>query len=165
MKYTSQNKNRQLTLDIFRSSLDNLDKSNRWVVLGDTLPWAELEKIYNSRQHNKDKGAGNKPARMVIAAMIIKHKMSLSDEETIRIIQENPYMQYMCGLSELTDQPIFDSSLFATIRKRITEEEIINRSSARVRWASPPTSSLPPSKRWQDGWQGLWLSSWTPSTT
>jgi hypothetical protein len=71
MTYTSQNKNRQLTLDIFRSSLDNLDKSNRWVVLGDTLPWAELEKIYNSRLHNKDKGAGNKPARMIIAAMLV----------------------------------------------------------------------------------------------
>lgn len=122
--YTSQNKNRQLTLDIFRSSLDDLDKSNRWVVLGDTLPWSELEKVYNSKLHNKDKGAGNKPARVVIAAMIIKHKMNLSDEETIRIIQENPYMQYMCGLSELTDQPIFDSSLFVTVRKRITDEEI-----------------------------------------
>lgn len=124
MKYTSHNKNRQLTLDIFRSSLDDLDKSNRWVVLGDTLPWAELEKVYNSKLHNKDKGAGNKPARMIIAAMIIKHKMNLSDEETIRIIQENPYMQYMCGLSELTDQPIFDPSLFVTVRKRITDEEI-----------------------------------------
>jgi IS5 family transposase len=124
MKYTSQNKNRQLTLDIFRSSLDSLDKSNRWVILGDTLPWAELEKVYNSKLHNKDKGAGNKPARMIIAAMIIKHKMNLSDEETIKIIQENPYMQYMCGLSELTDQPIFDPSLFVTVRKRITDEEI-----------------------------------------
>lgn len=124
MKYPSQNKNRQLTLDIFRSSLDSLDKSNRWVILGDTLPWAELEKVYNSKLHNKDKGAGNKPARMIIAAMIIKHKMNLSDEETIKIIQENPYMQYMCGLSELTDQPIFDPSLFVTVRKRITDEEI-----------------------------------------
>ena len=95
-----------------------------WVVLGDTLPWAELEKVYNSKLHNKDKGAGNKPARMIIVAMIIKHKMNLSDEETIRIIQENPYMQYMCGLSELTDQPIFDPSLFVTVRKRITDEEI-----------------------------------------
>ena len=52
MKYTSQNKNRQLTLDIFRSSLDSLDKSNRWVILGDTLPWAELEKVYNSNLNN-----------------------------------------------------------------------------------------------------------------
>ena len=30
----------------------------------------------------------------------------------------------MCGLSELTDKPIFDPSLFVTVRKRISEEEI-----------------------------------------
>jgi IS5 family transposase len=124
MKYTSQNKYKQLTLDMFRSSLKDLDKTNRWVILGDTLPWAELEKIYNSRLNNIDRGAGNKPARMVIGAMIIKHKMNLSDEETIQIIRENPYMQYLCGLSELTDKPLFDPSLFVTVRKRITEEEI-----------------------------------------
>jgi hypothetical protein len=33
-------------------------------------------------------------------------------------------MQYLCGLSEFTDKPIFDPSLFVTIRKRISEEEI-----------------------------------------
>ena len=40
------------------------------------------------------------------------------------MIQENPYMQYLCGLSEFTDKPLFDPSLFTTIRKRITIEEI-----------------------------------------
>ena len=61
---------------------------------------------------------------MIIGACIIKHKFSLSDEDTISIIQENPYMQYLCGLSEFTDKPLFDPSLFTTIRKRITIEEI-----------------------------------------
>jgi IS5 family transposase len=124
MKYTSQNKNRQLTLDIFRSSFENLDKSNRWVVLGDSLPWSGLERVYNSKLGNLRRGAGNKPARMVIGALIVKHKLNLSDEETIMMIQENPYMQYMCGLSEFTDKPIFDPTLFVTIRKRITIEDI-----------------------------------------
>lgn len=32
-------------------------------------------------------------------------------------------MQYLCGLSEFTDKPIFDSNLFVTIRKCISEEE------------------------------------------
>ncbi len=36
------------------------------------------------------------------------------------MIQENPYMQYLCGLSEFTDKPLFDPSLFTTVRKRIT---------------------------------------------
>ena len=69
---------------------------------------------------------------MIIAAMIIKHKMNLSDEETTRIIRENPYMQYMCGLSELTDQPIFDSSLFVSVRKRITDEETNEMTAQRI---------------------------------
>ena len=120
--YTPQHK--QLTLDLMRSSLDSLDKSNRWVQMGDLLPWADIEKEYNSRLGNKEKGAGNKPARMVVGAMMVKHKLGLSDQETIDIIRENPYMQYLCGLPEFTDTPIFDSSLFVTIRKRISEEEI-----------------------------------------
>ena len=33
-------------------------------------------------------------------------------------------MQYFCGLHEFTDKPIFDPSLFVTIRKRISEEEL-----------------------------------------
>lgn len=45
--------------------------------------------------------------------------MNLSDEETILAIQENPYMQYMLGLSEYTEAPVFDPSLFVTIRKRL----------------------------------------------
>ena len=117
-------KYKQLDLGLLRSSLDELDKTNRWVALGDLLPWTELEKEYNSRLYNQKKGAGNKPARMILGAMIIKHKLNLSDAETIEIIRESPYMQYFCGLHEFTDKPIFDPSLFVTIRKRISEEEL-----------------------------------------
>lgn len=116
--------NGQMTFDEMKGSLERLPKTNRWVQLGDTLPWAEYEKVYNKRLKNDHVGAGNRPGRMVIAALIIKHKLSLSDEETILTIQENPYMQYMCGLTEYSDQPIFDPSLFTTIRKRITIADI-----------------------------------------
>ena len=116
--------NGQMTFDEMKGSLERLPKTNRWVQLGDTLPWAEYEKVYNKRLRNDHVGAGNRPGRMVIAALIIKHKLNLSDEETILTIQENPYMQYMCGLTEYSDQPIFDPSLFTTIRKRITIEDI-----------------------------------------
>lgn len=123
MKYYASH-NKQLGLDLFRSSFEGLDKSNRWVSMGDLLPWPELEREYNSRLNNLEKGAGNKPARLIIGAMIIKHKLCLSDIETIELIRENPYMQYLCGLTEFTDKPIFDPSLFVTIRKRISEEEL-----------------------------------------
>ena len=83
MNFSSQGK--QLQIDVFRSSLDGWNKSNRWVELGDTLPWDEIEQLYNERLNNGKRGAGNKPARMIIGALVIKHKMNLSDEETIEI--------------------------------------------------------------------------------
>ncbi len=116
--------NGQLTFEEMKGSLESLPKTNRWVKMGDALPWSEYEKVYNKRLKNDSVGASNKPARLVIGALIIKHKLNLSDEETILTIQENPYMQYMCGLTEYTDTPIFNPSLFVTIRKRITIEDI-----------------------------------------
>ncbi len=59
---------------------------------------------------------------MIIGEVIFKHKLTLSDEKTIQMIRENPYMQYFVGLNEFTDKPIFDAALFVTIRKRIGEE-------------------------------------------
>ena len=65
-------KYKQLDLGLLRSSLDELDKTNQWVAIGDLPPWTELEKEYNSRLENQKKGAGNKPARMILSAMIIE---------------------------------------------------------------------------------------------
>ena len=115
---------KQLTIDAFRSSLDGLDKSNRWVWLGDHLPWEVYEKQYGQKLNNQNAGASAKPARMVIAAMIIKHATRLSDVDTVEMIRENPYMQYFCGLGEFTDQQVFDPSLFVDLRKRISEDDI-----------------------------------------
>ena len=84
MKYYTP-RDKQLTLDLVRSSLDNLEKSNRWVQMGDNLPWPDIEKAYNSKLSNKEKGAGNKPARMIVGAMIVKHKLGLSDQDTIAL--------------------------------------------------------------------------------
>jgi len=123
MNYTSQEK--QLSLDIFGTSLEkSLNANNRWYKLAQILPWDEIERVYNNTLGNEYSGAGNKPARLIIGALIIKHKMNLSDEETIEIIRENPYMQYFIGLEEFSDKEVFDSSLFVTIRKRLGVDTI-----------------------------------------
>lgn len=49
--------------------------------------------------------------RIVIGSLIIKHKLSISDEETVLLIRENPYMQYFLGLDEF-----YPYSLFTPIR-------------------------------------------------
>ena len=121
MKFSSQGK--QLTIEAFRSSLSGLDKNNRWVKWGDTLPWDKIEALYNQSLHNGRRGAGNKPARMIIGALIIKNKLNLSNVETVQNIAENPYMQYFVGLNEFTDRHIFNASLFVIIRRRIGSEE------------------------------------------
>lgn len=101
--------------------LENLTKENRWVKLADSLDWEYIEKEYNKRLSNKKRGASNKPGRMVIGAMIVKHTLCCSDEGAITSIQENPYMQYLVGLKYFQETPIFSPELFVTLRKRIDE--------------------------------------------
>ena len=121
MKYSSQGK--QYRLDLFPTTLEkSLDPSNRWYKLAGAIPWEEIERVYNKCLRNKHRGGGNKPVRMIVGALIIKHKMNLSDEETVQIIPENSYMQYFVGIEEFTSKPIFDSSLFVYIRKRLDLE-------------------------------------------
>ncbi len=68
---------------------------------------------------SSDKGAPAIDARVVIGAMIIKHKLKLDDRETIETIRENMYMQYFLGLKEYTYEDIFDRSLFTTLCYRL----------------------------------------------
>ena len=68
---------------------------------------------------SSDMGAPAIDARVVIGAMIIKHKLKLDDRETIETIRENMYMQYFLGLKEYTYEDIFDRSLFTTLRYRL----------------------------------------------
>lgn len=112
----------QLSLFELDEPLSQLPKDNRWVALGDRLPWDAIEIEYNKRLSNERCGAGNKPARMVVGALIIKHMLRLSDVETIQAIRENPYMQYLVGLRYFVSEPIFDASLFVAIRKRLDPE-------------------------------------------
>lgn len=61
--------------------------------------------------------------RLVIGAMIIKHKEALSDRGVVENITENVYMQYFCGFDSMIDQPPFDASMFVHFRKRLGEKE------------------------------------------
>jgi len=98
-----------------------LDEQNRWVKLSQCIPWDELAEGYY-RSFSTDQGRPAKDARLVIGAVIIKHKLCLSDEETVQQIQENPYLQYFVGLPGYQMQAPFVPSLFVEIRKRMGQE-------------------------------------------
>ena len=70
-----------------------------------------------------DSGRLTVDLRIVIAAIIIKHKLELDDHGTILMIKENIYLQYFCGLKSFTTKEVFVPSLFVDIRKRLGGEE------------------------------------------
>ncbi len=73
-----------------------LDEDNRWVKLSQCIPWDALAEGYY-QDLDTSQGRPTKDARLVIDAVIIKHKLCLSDRETVAQIQENPYLQYFVG--------------------------------------------------------------------
>ena len=114
---------KQVTIEEFKTPLEiRLDKENRWVKLATIIPWDELAGIYH-RKLSKKMGAPTIDARIVIGAMIIKHKLGLDDREAIETIRENMYIQYFLGLSDYTYKEVFDRSLFTTLRYRMGVEE------------------------------------------
>jgi len=115
-RYTSSS---QIFFDDFMDNLGKkLNPKNRWVKLAHQIPWDDLAKIY-AESLSEDMGRPSKDARLVIGSIIIKHKKGLPDEEVIPEIQESPYLQYFVGLKEFTHEPIFDPSLFVTLRERL----------------------------------------------
>ncbi|MGL4852104.1 MAG: IS5 family transposase [Phocaeicola sp.] len=113
----------QLRITEFETPFETtLDSSNRWVLLANTLPWDELCSVYNEKMSQK-MGARAIDARVVIGALIVKHRMKLSDIDTIEYIRENMYVQYFLGLHVYTYKPVFDPSLFVHIRKRLGLKE------------------------------------------
>lgn len=88
----------QMTLEGFEMPFEReMDKNNRWVKLSDCMPWDALADAYY-QSFSVQMGRPAKDARLVIGAVVIKHKLKLSNEETVCMIQENPYLQYFCGL-------------------------------------------------------------------
>lgn len=112
----------QLKIEEFKTPFElKLDADNRWVKLGQIIPWDQLASIYYENLQ-ADKGRAALNARIAIGAMIIKHKLNLSDRETVATIQENPYMQYFLGLDQFHPEPLFDASVFVDLRKRMGED-------------------------------------------
>ncbi len=113
---------RQLSLDGFHLPFGGkLSPDNRWVKWSLAIPWDELAAGYY-KSMSSGQGRPGKDGRLVIGAVIIKHKLKLSDEEPVLQIQENPYLQYFVGLSSYKDEVPFTPSLFVEIRKRMGSE-------------------------------------------
>lgn len=121
IRYTPES---QLSIEGFQTPFDQqLDPSNRWVVLSKHIPWDKLANIYYHDMRS-DFGAPSLSARMVIGAVIIKHILNIDDREVVDQIRENIYLQYFVGLSGFQTSAPFDASLMVSIRKRLGKDVI-----------------------------------------
>jgi len=120
IKYTSC---KQIPIEEFILPFSGtLSSENRWVIMANLLPWDEMASVYISNM-SKDLGRAAVNPRVAVGALIIKHILRATDEDTIDFIKENPYLQYFLGSIEYTyDQP-FTPSLFVSIRKRLGVQE------------------------------------------
>lgn len=116
IKYTPSN---QLTLSGFSHPFDQeLSPENRWVKLAEIIPWDALASVY-LKQLSTNSGRESVDARMVVGAIIVKHKLRISDRETVAMISENIYLQYFCGLTSFQTKAAFHPTVFVDIRKRM----------------------------------------------
>jgi len=129
IRYQSQN---QISIEEFQTPFQlKLNSHNRWINLSRILPWDELASIYYQAM-STDQGRPSIDARRIIGAMIIKHKLVLSDEETVMQIQENVYLQYFLGYTNYEAEPVFSPTLFVEIRKRIGVEKFNEMNTALI---------------------------------
>ncbi len=145
--------NKQMTIEEFKTPFEiKLDKENRWAKLSEMIPWDELADIYY-QSLSKNLGPPAIDARIVIGALIVKHKLALDDRETIETIRENPYIQFFLGLNEYTTEDIFDRSLFTTLRYRMGLEKFDAMTVELIKHSgiNKPKKSSPKSKQDKSG--------------
>jgi hypothetical protein len=103
---------------------EGLDPDNRWVRISRMIPWDKFEEKYADCFENKDTGRPAMPARCALGSHIIKEKFGLSDEETVELVAESPYLQYFIGQDMFSREKPFDASTMTWFRKRLTPEMI-----------------------------------------
>ena len=115
---------KQISLYEFGQSAGlELDPQNRWVRMAHKVDWDKIEDKYCG-QYCANNGAPAKPVRLAICSQLIKQIEGFADEKLVLHIQENPYMQYFCGIKEFTRELPFVPSLMVAFRKRFGDEVI-----------------------------------------
>ncbi|MFZ5967622.1 MAG: IS5 family transposase [Bacillota bacterium] len=108
-------------LTIFDMTLEDsfkLDPNNRWIKKSKLVPWEKAEEKYAHLFRKNGRPA--KDIRIALGALIIQQTLELSDEETVQMIEENPYLQYFIGQKGFSSERPFDPSLMVWFRKRLS---------------------------------------------
>ena len=94
------------------------------------IPWDEFEPEYVVN-FPAEKGVPAKSFRMALGALIIKEKLGISDRPRVKQIRENPYLQYLIGQSNYSNELAFYPSLLVHLRQKISPN-LINKVNERL---------------------------------
>jgi len=122
--YKKNDKRQKEFMDFFLPFGGTLSKENRWVKKAELIPWEDLEPLYEASLSGSNTGAPAISFRIALGAQIIKETLSITDEETVEQIRENPYLQYFLGFSSFTIEKLFDSSMMVHFRRRLSWKDL-----------------------------------------
>jgi hypothetical protein len=120
--YKSRNGQQNLLEDVRVFGGVVLDSNNEWVRLAKYIPWDTFEEEYAATFTGKETGNVAKSSRMALGTLLIKERYQFSDEDIVKEVQMNPYLQHFIGLNAFTHEAPYDASTITLFRKRITPE-------------------------------------------
>jgi hypothetical protein len=95
-----------------------LDYDNRWLKLGEAMPWEKLDELYGN-YFVKGYGRPAKDSRLITGLLTVKLIKNLSDEDAVREFMENPYIQAFCGAEYFAVEDVISPSVLFERRKRL----------------------------------------------
>jgi hypothetical protein len=121
--YRKSHQGRQLNIfdDFHFPFAQQLDPSNRWVIMSEQIPWTAIENEY-AKLFESDQGPLAKDVRIAFGAFLLKTKLNCSDSELVAQVSENPYLQYFLGAKDYSDKPLFGESTLVDFRRRMNQE-------------------------------------------
>lgn len=104
----------------FEHLLDTkMNKSNKWVIMGDNIPWSSINKKYSVSFKCRKCGVKDLD-RFALGCFAIQYIYKYSDEELIEELVRNPYYQYFIGLSSFQKKAPVSVYMLRSFRKKIS---------------------------------------------
>jgi hypothetical protein len=101
--------------------------------MSELMPWNLIDEKYVKNFEGSKNENVSVSSRVAFGALVIKHELKLSDEDTVTVIRENPHCQYFLEYSEFTDVPPFDSIKMVAFRRRFPAEGLAEINEAIIR--------------------------------
>lgn len=83
-------------------------------------------------------GRKAKDIQIALGALLIQQHLKCSDEDTVEIITENPYLQYFIRMDKWSNEAPFDPSLTVWLRKRLSAKMLNEINEEMCRRAAQP---------------------------